>query len=172
MTPVDPVFPDVSASVGRQIRRRAGLGPAYDPRSTPSPPPPVDLDSALRNLDEAAAAKEAQTKKRTADNVVQRQRFQALVDDFRRRMAALGNPGMDWEMKEGRFSRKVRGWSFYIDPDSLRGLPVTEDGRIPSFVRDRPGEYVRPIDSQFTPSDDVLQRLTFSMAELVRRHRG
>jgi hypothetical protein len=87
-------------------------------------------------------------------------------------MNRLGNPGADWTgPKQGLFAPKLRGWGLiYEAGEALRAIPVTTDGRIPSFRRNRSEEYVRPMKSDFVPSKPGLQKLTASMAELLRRY--
>ena len=130
------------------------------------------LDDAMASLDQAdqrRAQAVAETARVAAES---RSEMQALIDDFVGRMNRLGNPGTDWTgPKRGLFGSKLLGWSLtYESGDAWRRIPVTTDGRVPSFHPDRTGEYVRPIDSDFAPSKAALTKLTESMAEVLRRH--
>lgn len=98
--------------------------------------------------------------------------MEALVNDFVRRMNSRGNPGADWRgPKQGLFGPKLCGWGLtYEAGERYRGMPVTTDGRMPSFHGDRLDVYVRPVDSEFVPSAAALKELAESMAEVLRRH--
>lgn len=130
------------------------------------------LDDAMASLDQddQRRAQEAAEAARAA--AASRSEMQALIDDFVARMNRLGNPGADWTgPKQGLFGPELLGWSLtYESGDAWRRIPVTTDGRIPSFHRDRTREYVRPVDSDFAPSKAALKKLAESMAEVLRRH--
>ena len=130
------------------------------------------LDRALSNLDseEQRRSDEREGAERAAAQ--HREQIQDLVDDFVSRLQPLGFAGADWTgPKQGLFGKKLRGWSLtYESGDAWRRVPVTTDGRIPSFRPDRPEEYVRPVDSEFSPGAQAVSRLAESMAEVLRRH--
>ena len=97
------------------------------------------------------------------------QRFAELVEDFLRRMAVAGNPGLNWELKDGLF-RRIRGWALTYDSssDRYRRLPIRVDGLVPG--PGGPKEYGPPRQSGYALSDKQLKTLAASMAEVMHSY--
>lgn len=126
------------------------------------------LDDALRQHDLKAASLLSQAAATDALDQVALQKFQDLVSDFVRRMQRAGNPGTNWDRKQGPF-RKVRGWSLtYESGDAWRRVPVQVDGLVPDFSSPSAKDYVQPKYSNLVLTEKQLQTLALSMAEVLR----
>jgi hypothetical protein len=127
------------------------------------------LDDALHQVD-LAQQHRLQQQAAAQHSVEERgRRLQALVDDFLKRMHTAGDPGTDFEMRDGIF-RKVRGWTFhYIAGESRLALVLRVDGLVP-HADYRSVRYVRPADSGLNLNEETLKKIAFSMAEVLRQY--
>jgi hypothetical protein len=134
----------------------------------------MSLDDALFDFDRREHLRGISEEGNERDRRSRLQRFANLVEEFCQRMAAVGNPGMDWRRKNGLFNAPVTGWNLvYDETEKASCLQITDKGLV---VAVGPAThykylYVRPLDIDFTLRDDQLKILGRSMARVMRQHR-